>query len=178
MNQEFTQEELWAEQEIALVKLISSILPNEFLFSLFYLLAEWSQKITLVKLCKILNVTDEKLIKDHLNMLLGSGLLVKTGEQYQVSATGKDAIQLLNDAVGNIPDPTWIVSSASGDNVASVGQPVIAAVNAADLQRLVCTSRSAPEQEIVSDRESPNEKIAASSETTISIEKEPVADAA
>lgn len=178
MNHEITQEELWAEQEVSLVKLISSILPNELLFSLFYLLGEWSRRITLVKLCKILNVTDEKLIKDHLNMLLRSGLLVKTAEQYQISATGRHTLQLLNDAVGNIPDRSWIAFSASADSVASVGQPVMGAVNSADASRLISTSMDVPpDQKIVSDREFPL-KSPASSETTISLAKEAVADAA
>jgi hypothetical protein len=46
-------EKLWPEQQIRAVELMSSILPNEFLFSICYLLGEWNQRISLVKLCKM-----------------------------------------------------------------------------------------------------------------------------
>ncbi len=171
MNQEITEEGIRAEEKISLLKLVSTILPNELLFSLFYFLAEWKQKITLVKLCKSLNATDQKVIRDHLNMLLRCGLLVKMGEQYQISAFGKQALQLLNEAVGNIHDPTWIVSSYSEETIADVtllGQTVIPAINAPDESRLVCTTRNEPsDQKTLSDRGSLDEKTATSSESTV-----------
>jgi hypothetical protein len=180
MNQKIT--EVWGEAEIVIVKLISSILPNEFLFSLFYLLAEWKQKITLVKLCKILNVTDQKLIRDHLNMLLKFELLDKTGEQYQISSLGKQGFQMLNDHVGKIPNPSWIVSSAAEivtDTTSSFGEEVIPEPSTANASGLVRAAKAdSLNQRTISDSAFHDDKVSPSSESTIILGGETLADAA
>jgi len=134
-------EELWPEQQIRAVELMSSILPNEFLFSICYLLGEWNQQVSLVKLCKMLNVADEQLIRDHLSLLLKSGFLNKTGKQYEISRLGKEGLRLLNEAVGNLQTSSWLAASGSDlfADATSLGVSVMPTIDAKDAQSTVST---------------------------------------
>lgn len=180
MKQEVREEETRAEERIHIVKLVSTILPNELLFCLFFVLAEWRQKITLVKLCKMVDTSDQKLIRDHVNMLLRCGLLGKEGEQYQISTLGKKAITLLNDFVGNIDDTTWTVASYGPEivfDVTSAGQSVVPVINSADVPSLAAASEL-PDKKTISDRGVHDEKTAASAEMSVATGGEVHADAA
>lgn len=101
----------WADIQTLVAQRVSLILPNEFLFCIFYLLQEWGQPITSKKLAKDLGAK-EKIVRDHLNLLLKLGVATKTGEKYRLTEMGKEAAQFITVAAGKTQFETlWLSNS-------------------------------------------------------------------
>ena len=100
----------WTERQIEVTRKMSLVLPNEFLFCIFYLVQEWKQPISSKKLANDLRA-GEKVVRDHLNLLVKLDLATKTGEKYRLSDMGKEAACFIKEAVGKTPlEGSWLSS--------------------------------------------------------------------
>jgi len=133
------------ERRVDLIRTISLVLSNEFLFCLLYLLHDYNRPVTLVKLAKDLRVED-LLLRDNLNILVGYKFVIKEGERYKITNDAIVGINFTRQAIGSashqshvvintdlyseiiLPEPTagtLVTRSESEDEIGEMADPVI-----------------------------------------------------
>jgi len=88
----------WADRQVELATILGFVLPNEFLFMIFYVASFWKRPITSIKLAKDLG-GPENIVRDHLNLLVKLGLFIKQGEKYRSSELGNQAFVFVKQSV-------------------------------------------------------------------------------
>jgi hypothetical protein len=117
--------EVLALQRLSTVRIMSSVLTNEFLFCLLWLIDDWNRPMSLKKLSSELR-TDERLLKDHLYVLSVSNLIIAERGKYRISERGKEALAFLREATGKIPSRHRYVTAAAAELSGTVSQaPII-----------------------------------------------------
>jgi len=87
-----------ADVQIDVARTLSLIVPNEFLFTTFYLASDWNRPITSTKLAKELGCS-EVLVRDHLNLLATLHLFHKQGQRYALTDMGKFLVLFIKQSI-------------------------------------------------------------------------------
>jgi len=121
----------WVDAQTEIATKLGLVVPNEFLFTVFYLVNVWSKPISSIKLAKDLGAS-EQLVRDHLNLLVKLGLSVKQGQKYRSSELGMQGFTFINQSVRKEPSPSLM--TVNSDNVTEV---FIGMISAAPQQEML-----------------------------------------
>jgi hypothetical protein len=126
----------WADQQTELAATLGWVLPNEFLFMVFYVASFWKRPISSSKLAKDLG-SSENIVRDHLNLLVKLGLFLKHGEKYRPSELGNQAFLFVRQSVQI--DQVLTATSIGPVNVSNIGLGVMSAASEQKSFRLEIT---------------------------------------
>lgn len=116
----------WVDMQISVASGMALIVPNDFLFTIFYLAGKWERPISALKLAKDLG-TSETLVRDHLNLLVKLGFARSAGKKYELSELGKQGLSFLHGAVSKKPQHSAATASVTDLSGLYLGGVAVAA---------------------------------------------------